>query len=84
MLERDPKNIFYYQHDVEIYTDHILNFLLVNKNEYNTQDLPICNCGQYILAMSSCNFFVPQDLIDRINSYFQRIDFERNLLLIGF
>ena len=28
-------------------------------------------------------FFVPQDLTDRINSYFQIIAFRRNLLLIG-
>ena len=29
-------------------------------------------------------FFVVQDLMDRIDSYFQRIAFQRNLLLIGF
>ena len=29
-------------------------------------------------------FFVPQDLIDKINSYSRRIAFKRNLLLIGF
>ena len=29
-------------------------------------------------------FFVLQDLIDRINPYFQGIAFQRNLLLIGF
>ena len=35
--------------------------------------------GQYIYVLSVCNFFfVPQDLIDRINSYFRR-----KLLLIG-
>ena len=33
-LERDPKNIFYYQRDVENYTDQVLNFLLFDKLEY--------------------------------------------------
>ena len=40
---------------------------------------------QYIYVMGLCKFlFVLQDLIDRINSYFQRIAFQRNLLLISF
>ena len=35
--------------------------------------------------MGLCNFFfVLEDLIGRINSYFQRIAFARNSLLIGF
>ena len=33
-LERDPKNIFYYQRDVEIYTDQVLDFLLFDRHEY--------------------------------------------------
>ena len=33
-LERDPKNIFYYQRDVENYMDQILNFLLFDRHEY--------------------------------------------------
>ena len=33
-LERDPKNIFYYQHDLGNYMDHVLNFLLLDRNEY--------------------------------------------------
>ena len=33
-LERDPKNIFYYQRDVEDYMDHVLNFLLSDRHEY--------------------------------------------------
>ena len=33
-LERDPKNIFYYQHDIENYTDQVLNFLLFDRHEY--------------------------------------------------
>ena len=33
-LERDPKNIFFYQHDVENYTDQVLNFLLFDRHEY--------------------------------------------------
>ena len=33
-LEEDPKNIFYYQRDVENYTDQVLNFLLFDRHEY--------------------------------------------------
>ena len=32
--ERDLKNIFYYQHDIENYTDQVLNFLLFDRHEY--------------------------------------------------
>ena len=35
-LERDPKNIFYYQCDVQNYTDQVLNFLLFDRNEIYT------------------------------------------------
>ena len=34
VLERDPKNIFYYQRDVENYRDQVLNFLLFDRHEY--------------------------------------------------
>ena len=30
-LDRDPKNIFFYQRDVENYTDQVLNFLLFDR-----------------------------------------------------
>ena len=33
-LERDPKNIFHFQRDVENYTDQVLNFLLFDRHEY--------------------------------------------------
>ena len=33
-LEEDPKNIFNYQHDAENYTDHVINFLLFDRDEY--------------------------------------------------
>ena len=57
---------------------------LIYMNIY-TRNLPVCNSGQYIHFTGLRNFFfVLQDLIDRINSYFQRIAFQRNLLLIGF
>ena len=50
-----------------------------------TWNLPVCNSGEYIYFTGLCNFFfVLQNLIDRINSYFQRIAFQRNLLLTGF
>ena len=40
----------------------------------HTRDLPVCNSGQYIYVIGLRNFFfVLQDLIDRINSYFQRV-----------
>ena len=84
-LDRVPKNIFYYQHDVENYTDQVLNFYyLIDMNKY-TLNLPVCNSGQYTYVTGLCNFFFAlQDLIDRINSYFQRIAFQRTLLVIGF
>ena len=51
----------------------------------NTQNIPVCNSGQHTFVTGSFNFFfVPQDFIDRIDSYLQRIEFQRNLLLIGF
>ena len=33
-LERDPKNIFYYQLDTENSTDEVLNFLLFDRYEH--------------------------------------------------
>ena len=85
-LKRDPKNIFYCQCDVDNYTDQVLTFLFFDRHEYiHTRNLPICNSGQHMYVTALCNFFfVLQDLIDRIDSYFQRIAFQRNLLLIGF
>ena len=50
-----------------------------------TWNLSVCNSGQHTYVMGLFNFFfVLQDLIDRIDSYFQRIAFQGNLLLIGF
>ena len=43
------------------------------------------NYGQYTYVTGLCNFsFVPQDLIEKINSYSHRKAFQRDLLLIGF
>ena len=37
-------------------------------------EFPVCNSGQYIYVMTLCNFFfVSQDSIDIINSYFHSI-----------
>ena len=84
-LERDPKNLFYYQRDVENYTDQVLRFYYLIEMNIYTLSLPVCNSGQYTYVTGLCNFFfVLQDLIDRINSYFQSIAFQRNLLLVGF
>ena len=33
-LGRDPKNIFYYERDVENHMDQVLNFLLLDRHEY--------------------------------------------------
>ena len=66
---RTRSSIFCYSIDMNIYT----------------QNLPVCNSGQHTYVTGLFNFFfVLQDLIDRISSYFQRIAFQRNLLLIGF
>ena len=40
VLERDPKNISYFQDDVENYTDQVLDFLLHDRHEY-IQNLPV-------------------------------------------
>ena len=32
--QRDPKNIFYYQRDIENYAGQVLNFLLFDRHEY--------------------------------------------------
>ena len=45
-----------------------------------TRNLPVCNSGQHTYVTGLFNFFfVLQDLIDRIDFYFQRIAFQRNL-----
>ena len=33
-LKRDPKIIFYYQRDLENYTDQVLNILLLSRHKY--------------------------------------------------
>ena len=47
--------------------------------------LPVCNSGQHTYVTGGLfNFlFVLEDFIDRID-YFQKIAFQRNLVLIGF
>ena len=51
-------------------------------NKY-IRNLSVCNSGQHTYVTGLVNFFfVLQDLIDRIDPYFQRIAFRRNLLLI--
>ena len=55
----------------------------IDMNKF-TRNLPVCNSGQHTCVAGLFNFFfVLKDLIDRIDSYFQRIAFQRNLLLIG-
>ena len=82
-LEREPKNIFHYQCDIENCIDQVLKYYLMEMN-IHTQNLLVCNSGQYIYIKGLFNFFfVLQDLIDRIN-YFWRIAFLRNLPLTDF
>ena len=50
----------------------------------HTRNLPVYNSSQYIYVPSLWKFFfVFQDLIDRINSHFQRIAFQRNFFLLA-
>ena len=68
-LYRPKSSIFCYLIDMNIFT----------------RRLSVCNPGQHTYFTGLFNFFfVLQDLIDRIDSYFQRIAFQRNLLLIVF
>ena len=94
-LERDSENIFYYQRDLENYMDEVLNFLLSDRHEYTHSILQsvilvsILMLLVYVTVTGLCywfmfSFFVLQDLICRIDSYFQRIAFQRNLVFIGF
>ena len=65
--------------------DQVLDFgYSIDMNIY-TQNLLVCYFGRHTYVMGLFNFFfVLQDVIDRIDSYFQRIPFQRNLLFIGF
>ena len=67
-----------------VWTRSLIFYHLIDMN-INTRNLSVCNSGHYVYDTGLCNFFfVLRDLIDKINSYFQRIAFQRNLLLIGF
>ena len=61
-----------------------LNFYYLTDMNIYTLNIPVCNSGQYTYVTGLRNlFFVLQDGIDGIDSYFQRIAFQRNLHLIG-
>ena len=76
VLERDPKNIFYYQRDVEIMRTSSSIFYYLIDMDIHTLNLPVCNSVQYAYVTGLCKFFfVLQDLIGRIDSYFERIAF---------
>ena len=82
VLGRDPENIYYYQYDVESYTDLVLDFLIFNKHEYTHRIFrSVILVSLFTLPVTGLFnfFFVPQSLIDGIKSYFQRIAFQRNL-----
>ena len=81
---RDPKNIFYYQRDVDNYTNQFLDFLIFDKHEYTYGIFrSVILVIIFMLRVYVCDF-IPQDLIDRINSYFQRTAFQRNVIFTGF
>ena len=68
------------------YTDLVVDFAFFDKHEYShgiCQYILLATIYIYVTGLFNF-FFVPQDLIDRINFYFQKIAFQRNLLLIGF
>ena len=80
-----PDKYFLLSAYVESYMNQVFDFYYLIDMNIQTRNLPMCNFSQYIYITDLCSFlFVPQDLIDRINSYFQRIACQRNLLLIGF
>ena len=60
-----------------------LLYRLIDTNTY-TLNLLVCNSDLAIVTALYNFFFVLQGLIDRIDSYFQRVALLRNLLLIGF
>ena len=70
--------VFYYQLHIANYMDKVLDFwLILDKYQYT-------NGIFWSAILSSIFIFFLKDLIDRINSYSHRIDFQSNLLLIGF
>ena len=55
----------------------------IDMNIYkSTWNLPVCNSGQHTCYGFNL-FFVLQDLIDRIDSYFQKIAFQRTCFLLA-
>ena len=66
-----------------IQTRSSIIYYLIDIN-IHTQNLLICNSGQYIYMTGLYNFFfVLQDLIDKIHSYIQGIAFQWNQFLIA-
>ena len=52
-LERDPKNIFYYQHDVVNCKDQVLDFLLFDRHEYtHTESSDLILVSIFILRVN--------------------------------
>ena len=54
---RTLKNIFYYQRDVENYTNQVLNFLFFDRHVYIHTEFPVCNSGQHTYVTGLFNFF---------------------------
>ena len=70
VLEVDPKSI-YYLFDVKYYIDQVLGFFLFDKPECIKWYILVCNSCHYIIQVVDLFnfFFVPQDLIGKINIY---------------
>ena len=66
MLEKDPKNIFCYELDVENYTDQVVNFSVFDKHAKYSWNLPLLIPVSVFMLRVNVTLFVPQDLIDRI------------------
>ena len=81
-LDRDPKNIFYCQRDVENYTDQVFNFLLFDKHEYiHTESSGLRFWSAYLCygfiepALSSSIFDWQNRFIFRENSFSEELAF---------
>ena len=64
--------------------DQVLNFLLFDKHEYTYTWNVLAILVNILMLLVYVTFPVPQDLIEKINSYSHRKAFQRDLLLTGF
>ena len=82
--DRDPKNIFYYQRDVENYTDQVLNFLLFERHEYmQTESSGVGGEGVSMIRTTKTWNFYNTTLISlkKINNNFWKL-YKSSLLIL--